>query len=111
MPSDAELREMLARERVLELAGYLCGLAKVYRAFPQSDLWGMPDQAEYAASLTEEAAERLAQVPALFDRIDALEKALRAVSAIRPTNWDDDDDVVQLVAWRAVDSAIEGGKP
>jgi hypothetical protein len=40
--------------------------------------------------------------------------ALKAAQAIRPGNWDDDDDPDQAAAWRAVDAAIakaEGGAP
>lgn len=44
--------------------------------------------------------------PATGALIVQIVKALRAVSAIRPTNWDDDEDAPQLAAWRAVDAAL-----
>ncbi|QNQ09292.1 hypothetical protein [Sphingomonas alpina] len=36
--------------------------------------------------------------------------ALNQISAVRPSNWEDDDDPDQLAAWRAVDAALAACK-
>lgn len=36
--------------------------------------------------------------------------ALMAVDAIKPTNWDDDEDPAQAAAWREVSAAIEAAQ-
>lgn len=37
--------------------------------------------------------------------------ALMLLSAVRPTNWEDDDDPAQLAAWRACDEALALARP
>lgn len=38
--------------------------------------------------------------------VSALIDAARATSAIRPTNWEDDEDPEQAAAWKALDQAL-----
>ena len=44
---------------VTKLAGYMRGYASLFRAFPNSDLWGRPEEAELAAQHAEQASEAL----------------------------------------------------
>ena len=40
------------------------------------------------------------------DEIERLRAALTGILAVRPYNWDDDDDPEMVAAWQAVDAAL-----
>lgn len=54
------------------------------------------------------AAKRDAESLVLAQRLAQAVGALRAVSAIRPSNWDDEDDLPQVVSWNLVDDVLKG---
>lgn len=54
---DATMLEKVARARAV--AGFMGGHASVFRAFPNAELWGRPEEAEHAAGLCEEAGALL----------------------------------------------------
>lgn len=45
--------------RAIAVAGFMRGHAMVFRAFPDAELWGRPEEAEHAAALCEEARDLL----------------------------------------------------
>jgi hypothetical protein len=52
------------------------------------------------------AEDRLACANRLLARARTAEAALRALNAVRPSNWDDDEDPEQTAAWLALDAAL-----
>ena len=52
----------------------------------------------------------MARMATAANWIEAAYYAMQAVSAIRPSNWDEDDDPDQVSAWRLLDEAL-GGEP
>jgi hypothetical protein len=42
--------------------------------------------------------------------IPTLVAALKAISAVRPSNWDDGEDIEHEQAWREVDEALAQAK-
>jgi hypothetical protein len=47
------------QERAREYAGYMRGYASIFRAFPNDEMWGRPDQAEFAAKHMEAVRDLL----------------------------------------------------
>lgn len=43
----------------------------------------------------------------LLQALPKLLAAAHAVRAVRPVNWDDDEDAEQAAAWRALDAALD----
>jgi hypothetical protein len=60
----------------------------------------------YATDVTFKMGEQRDRDARLIAAAPDMAAALMAVGAIRPSNWDDNDDPAQVAAWHALDAAL-----
>ena len=111
-----ELARWTTRGRALDQAALLRAFAAPWVAAQEEAGWiGDPDaqaQADYERhTVTARVHGATIHSPQALERIFAehnrLERAAEAVSAIRPSNWDDGEDPEQQKAWTALDEALK----